>query len=339
MIAARRAAIAAGLSLTVAATAAAHDLRYHVFEVERSRTMLGNLCSAVAQEVDSATTAIALDRALDAAAQLERILSSWRKDTELARFNSAGPAGHDCSPELYNALDSSRVMAEATDGAFDPTIEPLNQAWDTRGQGRVPDPAARSAAKTLVGWQDLALEPARRRASLRRLGMAVDLGGVARGLALDCAADTLRARRLHKVLLNFGGEVLGLGDWTVTVAHPADRTPVFRVNVSDAAVSTSDPSDRGYDPARKTGRMLDPRSGEPVPFAGSVTVVAGSATRANALAAGLVVMGRDAARRWAKKHPEVGVLWIEPNGRGLKAWKWNLTQVESRPDVEVAWMR
>jgi len=218
----------------------------------------GIFLSAVAEEADSVTSVVALDLALDAAAQLEPILVSSGK-SELAQLNAAGPAGHECTPELYRALDQAHAIAEATGGAFDPTLEPLNEAWDTRGQGRVPDPAARSAARSLVGWQDLALEPRTHRASLRRLGMAVDLGGMAKGVALDCAADTLRARRLHRAMLNLGGEILALGDWTVTVADPRDRRPVFRVGVSDAAVSTSDPAERGYDPvygARPLKRVI-----------------------------------------------------------------------------------
>ncbi len=230
----RRAALAAGISLTVVATTAAHDLRYHVFAVQRSRPALGTLCSAVAEEADSVAAAAALDRALDAATDFE------------------SPTG---------------------------TGKSGGAAWSAES----------------------------------------------RGLALDRAADSLRAHRMHRVLLNFGGEILGLGDWTVTVAHPQDRTPVFRVSVSDAAVSTSDPSERG--------------EGATASFAGSVTVVAGTATQAVALATDLVVMGRDDARRWSKRHPDVGVLWVEPNGKGLKAWKWNLDQIESRPDVRVAWNR
>jgi thiamine biosynthesis lipoprotein len=293
----------------------------------------------VVEASDSTAAGSALERALDRIDGLEAVMSNWRADSELSALNAAGSDGHRCTADLYAVLDSARTFAELTGGAFDPTIEPLNLAFDMRGVGRKPNPDQLEASRALVAWQELWLDAATSSARLARPGMAVDLGGIGKGFALDRAADTLIRFPVRRALFNFGGEVLAIGNWHVTVAHPEDRLrPVLRLAVDDAAVSTSAQSERFTTVGgRRQGHILDPRTGMPVVFAGSVTVVAGSATRADAISTALLVMGRDAARRWASHHREIGVLWIEPNGQDLAVWKWNLADVEASSDVRVSW--
>jgi thiamine biosynthesis lipoprotein len=160
--------------------------------------------------------------------------------------------------------------------------------------------------------------------------MGVDLGGIAKGLALDRAGVVLRATGVPRALLNLGGEILALGrDWDVSLAHPAARLePAVRIKVSDSAVSTSGQSEHGFVVAGKRyGHILDPRTGEPVASNASVTVVAASATRADAISTALFVMGRERAAEFAAAHTEIGVVWLEPAGQGVRVWKWNLESV------------
>ena len=123
--------------LMLARPAAAHD--FWPPAIERGRYLMGTLCSATVELTDTSRAGPVLERALEAIARLEPVMSSWRTDSELARFHAAADSGFICSPELFDALVAARAWAESTRGAFDPTIEPVNRIWDMRGQGRVPD--------------------------------------------------------------------------------------------------------------------------------------------------------------------------------------------------------
>ncbi len=330
--------LGACLSLSLPNASAGHD--FWPPAVERGRYLMGTVCTATVELADTTRAGAALDRALETIARLEPVMSSWASDSELARFHAAGKPGFACSAELFAALSAARAWAESTGGAFDPTVEPINRIWDMRGEGRVPTASEQSEAAALVDWRALELDPATRRARLLRPGMGVDLGGIGKGLALDRAAETLRADRVDRAMINFGGQILALGSWEASVADPRDRLrPVFRVPMRNASLSTSAQSERGVDVAgRHRGHILDPRTAEPVAFEGSVSVLAPSALAADALSTALLIMGRERARKFAAGHPDIGVLWVEPSRGTLHTWKWNLVDVVADPGARIAWM-
>ena len=146
--------------------------------------------------------------------------------------------------------------------------------------------------------------------------MALDLGGFGKGYALDEAAAVLAARGVSDALLDLGGQVLALGappgepGWIVEVAHPADRSrPVLALCVRDASVSTSGNAERSFVvEGERFGHLLDPTTGRPVDFLGSVTVIAPRAAAADALSTALAV-----SREVEKRLPTgVEFLFLEP---------------------------
>jgi FAD:protein FMN transferase len=301
--------------------------------IERTRYLMGTLCGVMVQARDSARAERAATAALDDIARLEQVMSSWRASSELTALNRDAGRAHRCSADLFAVLDSARVYAAATHGAFDPTVEPLILAWDLRGAGRVPTKAARDHARARVGWERLHLDRHRYTARLEA-GAALDLGGIGKGFALDRAAARLRAAGVDAALLNFGGELLALGRpgtmrngvWPVRIADPAHRLrPVVELAVEHGAVSTSSQGERGFTSGgRRYGHVLDPRTGLPVESRASVTVAAATGTRADAISTALLVAGRDSARAWARRHPEDGILWLEPSGSAVRMWSWNV---------------
>lgn len=301
---------------------------------ERTRFLMGTLCEVLVHAADSAHAGGAAAAALDEIARLEQVMSSWRQSSELAALDGSAGRPYECSADLFAVLDSAVAYAEATHGAFDPTVEPLLAAWDLRGAGRVPSGAQLEAARARVGWQRLRLDRGAKTARLET-GSAVDLGGIGKGFALDRAAERLRVLGVDGALLNFGGELCAFGrpaerprdrGWTVTLADPADRLrPVASFVLEQGAVSTSSQGERGFTAGgRHYGHVLDPRSGLPVESRASVTVVAASATRADGLSTALLVAGRDSARVWAAQHPADGVVWLEPAGSAVRMWCWNV---------------
>jgi thiamine biosynthesis lipoprotein len=313
-------------------------------QAQRARLLMGTLCTVMAEAVDTTRAGNAVEAAFEEIARLERVMSGWRDDSELSGLNAGAHENRvPVSADLYAALDSALALARDTDGAFDPTVEPLIRAWDLRGEGRVPSAIEARDALATVGWRRVQLEPGARTARYSAPGVSVDLGGIGKGYALDRASDVLRQLGVKRALVNFGGEVLAFTHrepWQVTIADPADRLrPVLRLSLSNGAVSTSAQSERGFTRnGVRYGHVLDPRSGAPVRSDASVSVVSRSATRADALSTALLVMGRENAARYAAAHPGIGVLWLEPSEGVIRAWAWNLAAIHPEPGARVQWM-
>jgi len=313
--------------------------------VERSGDVLGAPCTAQAQgRGDSTATAGALDAAWDDIARLGDVLSAWQASSELSRLNAAAASERfACSVELYAAIDSAMRVADETGGVFDPTIEPLNRAWDVHGAGRVPAADEIAAARSRIGWRAVVREASGRTVRFTRPGMGLDLDRVARGYALDRVVVSLRERGIARALVSVGDEILAVSNrepWQVAVPLPGDRlVPAFRLALTNGALSTATQSEQGVSvEGVRHGRLLDPRTGMPVRSDASVSVVSRSATRANALSTALLVMGRERAAAFAAGHAGLGVLWLEPAGDGLHAWAWNLPSVVAEPGINVVWM-
>lgn len=242
-------------------------------------------------------------RAVEAA---DRLLSTWRDDTPLARLNAAAPRiAHETPPELFDLLRRVFEWSERTSGAFDPTVAPLVKAWGLRSRGRIPGAAELLRARTATGVRLFSFEESPSSSSsgssspsgtITRLesGAGIDEGAWGKGWALDRAADAALAAGASSVVLDLGGQVLARGEETpVAVAHPRDRARVVAtLRLKDASASTSGNSERGLVvDGRRIGHLLDPRAGEPAPDFGSVTVVAPSALVADVLSTALFVLG------------------------------------------------
>jgi len=293
---------------------------------------MGTLWTAVADR-DSAGPA--LDAALDTVASLERRLSNWSPASELSRLNAAG--GGVVSEPLFAVLDSALVLAAATGGAFDPTVEPLTLAWDLRGKGRVPNDAELAAARARVGFARVTLDPERPGVALG--GASLDLGGIGKGFALDRAAAVLRARGFATGSLDAGGQrlLMGTEPCSVWVAHPTQRDrPAVCLRLGPGSLSTSAQSEHTLAAGgHGIGHILDPRTGRPLASTASVSVFMPTGTAADAYSTALLVMGRERARDFVASHPGIGALWLEPHGGHVVAEAWNLDIVASAPFVTV----
>lgn len=285
--------------------------------VERARHLMGTTLSLTLEGEDEAALQDAADAAFQEVDRLERLLSNWREDSEVSRLNaSAGEAPQTLSPELAELLETSLAWAARTDGAFDPAVEPLVDAYDLRGAGRWPSEAEQASALAASGSEHVRLDTAVPAAAVAP-GAGVDLGGIGKGYALDRAGAVLRERGIECALLNFGGQVLALGapqgeaGWTVPLASAdaRDRASV-RLLLRDASASTSSQTERALQVGgRPLGHVLDPRTGRPVEDWGSATAVATRAVDADAASTALLVMGPEAGSRWIASQAECAALF------------------------------
>jgi len=262
-----------------------------------------------------------LEQMLEVIERTEAELSTWRPDSEVSRLNgTAGDAPQRLTPAMCRLLTNVDRLVAETGGAFDPAIGSLVQAWDLHGLGRVPSGDELDVARARSGWQRISLD--RERCALSQpSGVSIDVGAFGKGEALDRVRTELSDS--GPWLIDLGGQVAVSGvpldgdGWPVGIAHPRSRgTSAMSLTMTGGSILTSAGSERDLQVHNKrVGHILDPRTGTPAPFGGSVTVWSDSALRADALSTALYVLGPDVGIRWAEAH-EVAALFLHVGANG-----------------------
>jgi thiamine biosynthesis lipoprotein len=280
----------------------------------------------------------ALERASeDAYALVERLesrVSTWRPDSDVSRLNQAagrGPVALD--PEVAALLARSVELSRATRGAFDVTVGPLVALWQAAAaRDALPAPDAIAAARALVGPDRLRVD--RTRATLAA-GSAVDVGGVAKGWAIDRVRAQLGGG-VGAALLSFGqsstwaiGRPPDAPGWRLLV-RGADGGFAGVITLRDRALSVSGTLGQWSEiGGRRYGHVIDPRSGEPLTSAREAVVVTRDATLAEALSKALLVLGPDAGIALVDGWPDAEALLIDADGRSWRTRGWQAeTQFE-----------
>jgi thiamine biosynthesis lipoprotein len=289
---------------------------------------MGTSLDITVEAVDRATALAASERGVAALEAAEARLSTWRDDTELARFNRA-PVGEPVtlSGELAADLAAARRCWKETGGAFDPGVGPLVRAWGLREGGRHPSGDELRAAVAAGGLKGLRLDG--RTAVRERTGLLLEEGGFGKGAGLaDALAALAGVPGVERATLDLGGQVAVFSrdgqdtrPWKVPVADPRQRDrAVVALTIDRGSLSTSGNSERGIVvEGRHLGHILDPRSGRPAPDFGSLTVWASDPLTADCLSTGLYVMGPEGALAWAASHQGIEVMALRLREGKLEA--------------------
>jgi thiamine biosynthesis lipoprotein len=255
----------------------------------------------------------AIDRAFDWFREIEIRCSRFDERSELAQLTRCVGVPVAVSPILFEAVRFALLVAEDTDGAFDPTV---GHRMEARGFNRE-DRSGRIVrtpivAEEDVSYHDLGVDAERHTITLRR-SLLLDLGAIAKGLAVDAAARELWP--FHDFAIDAGGD-LYLGGcnpkgapWSVGIRHPRiDRELIDSVLVSDMAVCTSGDYERMSGHERLEGHIVDPHTGLSPTGVCSVTVVAPTALAADALATAAFVLGPVDGIQLLQRHGVEGLI-------------------------------
>jgi thiamine biosynthesis lipoprotein len=307
-----------------ASAGACADLRQQV--TFTSRTM-GTYARVVVVADDSVAAAPHAGRAQATFVRVDSLMSNWTQTSEVARINrEAGRTTTTVHPEVAFVIDEALRVWRESDGAEDITVEPIVRAWGfLGGPKRVPTEAETATAFAHVGSDKLRFDRAARTLRFKDAGVKIDLGGIAKGYAVDAAADSLKARGVTDALVDISGNMVALGKppgaerWRIGVRDPRDRMPHFaRVLITQEAISTSGKYEQFVAADGKTyGHIIDPRTGRPAEGLISVTVVARTAMEADAWDTPLFVLGAEAAMRKAKERDEIAAVLVEPGENGV----------------------
>ena len=250
--------------------------------------------------------------------RLESLLSPWISDSELARFNTLDANERlTISPELETLLRRSRHYWEASAGAFDVTFAGAGHLYDYRA-GVAPD--AETLSATVINMSLIGLDA--RQAWKKDARVRIDLGGIAKGYAIDQAVTLLQQRGVEHAWVSLGGDSYVLGQrgdrpWTIGIRHPRDRDAVaLSLPLSNVAVSTSGDYQRYFvRDGEWIHHILDPQTGRSANQLVSVTVVADRSIDADALSTALFVLGVDAGLALANRLPGISAVIIDRHGK------------------------
>lgn len=285
----------------------------------RSLPMMGTAVECQAFHELPAQARRAVEAAFGAVEQVDRDMSLYRPHSDIGRLNrQAGQRDVRVRQSTAAVLRESLNIARASKGALDVTVTPLLAQWGFLSvREEAPSPKQIEAALALVDYRHLYLNDAEGAARLSQPGMQLDLGGIAKGYAVDQAAEALQRHGVRQGMVNAGGDLRLLGrhpdgePWVVGVQHPLTPSRLLlALSLDEGAVATSGNylRYRVYN-SRRYGHLLHPQQGYPADTALSMTVIARSAMRADALATAALVMGRDGSA-WLRGQSDVEVLMV-----------------------------
>ena len=290
---------------------------------KREEAIMG---TAIAVELWSETAAegeAAIDAVMAEMHRIDRTMSPHKDDSELTRINrGAAAAPVRLSDEMTSLLTRAESFARLTGGAFDITYAAVGQLYDYRA-GTRPTPEALARACRAVGWRFLALDRGARTVRFTRPGMRIDLGGFAKGYAVDNATRILRALGIRHAMVSAGGDSRVIGDkqgrpWTIGIRDPrggpADVVAVLPLE--DTSISTSGDYERYFDAGgERFHHLIDPATGRSPASVRSVTVLAEDGLTSEALSKAVFVLGTARGLALIDSFPGVDAIVVDAAGR------------------------
>jgi len=285
------------------------DLRRYEFR----KLLMGVVARIVVYSPDDYIAKWACSRAFLRIAQIEELMSDYRSDSELMRLCREGHiAPVRVSDDLFLVLQRALEISQRSNGAFDITVGPFVALWRRARQTKqLPSDEELRQARQLVGWEKVTLDPVNRTVKLAIPGMRLDLGGIAKGYAADCALRVLRKFGISRALIELGGDIV-LGDpppnrkgWRIGILDESGKPEKF-LEIANCAVSTSGSTEQFVEIAgRRYAHIVDPRTGLGLTKLILVTVIAKDGITADGLATALCVLGEKEGRKLAESYGAV----------------------------------
>lgn len=296
--------------------------------VEATRRAMTTFVAVTVEDRSAARVEEALGRAFDEMERLIALLTRFEESSAVGVLNRDGRLV-DPPPELRSVVGRGLEIHRLSGGAFDPTVAPLVDLYQTHfaAHGGPPDAAELREVKALVGAEHVRLDD--RSLRLEREGMALTLDGIAKGHVVDRMVETLAAHGVRHALVNAGGDIRALGrradgrPWRVGVQDPRRAGELSEViPLADAAVATSGDYVRFHDAERRYHHTVVPSTGRSPDAAASVSVRAATAMEADALATAVFALGPEAGPALLASFPGTAALVLTRDGerRASRGW-------------------
>ncbi len=297
-------------------------------EIRQTRLLMGTTVEIVANGENRAQLKTAVADAFAEMERLDRLLSSHRDDSDIARLSQSA-TGATVSPESAEVIALGLEIARRSEGAFDLTLGRLTTLWDLDAPSpEVPDSQAIDAALAGVGPEALSLDGLQ--VKKRSPHLHIDLGGIAKGYVVDRAIAVLREGGVVSAAINAGGDMYLLGQrpqrpWRIGIQHPRQPDGVLEaVQIVDRAVVTSGDYERFFEQdGIRYHHLLDPGTGLPARACQSVSIITDSVALADALATAVFVLGPQKGLALLAEYPGAAGLIIAADGSRHATPNWS----------------
>jgi thiamine biosynthesis lipoprotein len=301
-----------------AAAQAAGEVALHRYEFSQIEMAIQVRVILYSAEEPAATAAA--KAAFDRVHQLDSKLSDYDPQSELRRL--CDTAGHQkavsVSTDLWKVLEHAQYVAEQSGGAFDETVGPVVRLWRrARRQKVLPSPDALKKARDEVGYKYVRLDPKQKTVELLKPGMQIDLGGIAKGYAMDEALTVLHKKGIERAMVEAGGD-MRLGDpppgragWRVGITPLDDPKgkPQAYLELSRVAVSTSGDMIQYVEiGGKRYSHVVDPRTGMALTDHCRVMVVGPCGMATDAITKAVAVLGPEQGLKLIEQSPGMAAM-------------------------------
>ncbi len=291
------------------------------------REVMGTFARIVAVAADSNTDKGCIEAAFAEIERVDRLMSKYKSDSEISELNRDGfGRAVKVSKSTYEVLQRSIEFSELTSGTFDVTVGPLVDLWHSAEDANsIPADAELKQIRSRVGYDKLILDANEESIRFAVEGMEVDLGGIAKGYAIDKAVEAMQKGGAVGGMVDIGGEIRCFGlppgsqnKWRIGLQDPDKAkdgfdagTPLLVLNLTDVAVATSGHYRRFVTiGGKRYSHIVDPENGHSSESLASVTIICPSATDADALSTAVTVMGKEKGLALIETIPQTEAILI-----------------------------
>ncbi len=289
--------------------------------------VMGTFARVVAITDDVATGNQCVESALDEIHNVDNLMSDYKEDSEITRINrNAFARPVKVGLATFEVIERSVEFSRLTDGAFDVTVGPFVKLFRTaRDTGQAPTPEQIADAKAKVGYEKLVLNDEEKTIRFTVEGMSLDLGGIAKGYAVDKAIEAVQKLGALGAMVDLGGNVRCFGTppqgkktWTIGLQDPntdnaAASGLLLKLHLSHESVATSgDYQQFAIIDGKKQSHIIDRRTGKGAEGLSSVTIIAPNATDADALSTAVSVLGPQKGLELIESMPDTAAILVSP---------------------------
>jgi thiamine biosynthesis lipoprotein len=304
------------LLLALAATAARAEW------YQREEAIMGTRVEVQLWAEDESTARRAIDAVMAEMRRTDELMSTYKPDSQLSQVNAHAyerPVKVDA--DIIDVVETALQYSRLSDGAFDITYASVGYLYDYRAH-RHPSDAQIAAALPAVDYRQLLVDREARTIRFLKPGMRIDLGGIAKGWAVDRGVEILQEFGIEHAMVNAGGDTRLLGDrrgkpWIVGIRDPRNEGAVVtRIPMQDEAMSTSGDYERFFEEGGvRYHHILSPGTGKSPGLVRSVTVIGPTATRTDGLTKPVFILGPERGMDFIRRMGDVEAVIVDAEGR------------------------
>ena len=288
--------------------------------VKQSLDVMGTKVSVELWHSDDSVAAKCSEQVFDEMHRIDALMSPYKSNSEITAINqNAAIEAVRVDTELYQLIKKSITFSEQSNGAFDITFASIGHRYDYRNKQHPSEQAIQTKLSS-INFRNLILE--NQTVRFARPGMRIDLGGIAKGHAVDRSIAIVRKCGIEQALVTAGGDSRILGDkqgkpWIIGLQHPRKKNAIaLRLPLTESAISTSGDYERFFvTNDERIHHIIDPQTGKSANKSWSVTVIGPDATSTDALSTTVFILGAEKGLQLIESLENMDAIIIDANGK------------------------